>query len=173
MRLLQMIHSAWEYCQVAYCWLLGRNYRCGCGHTAKWKTVMTIHSRKGVYKVPSKNPDHCPRCWAKAAIKCAWCGGTILPGDAITLYAPTKSDFEVPEHAVVYKREPRLQLVGCLGWDCADTGADRAGFWVMPGRVQRVMSPLEEFVARSDGDPMIFNDLTDPRKATSMPDEDT
>lgn len=33
--------------------------------------------------------------------------------------------------------------MGCLRWDCAKTGADRAGFWHPPGKVFRVTTPLE------------------------------
>jgi len=129
-KFLRRLGHAWEKFQALYYRYLGRNYKCGCGHTAKWKTILTIHGHEGVFKAPSKTPAYCPQCWAQAAIKCAWCGGTIVPGDPITLYSPGN--------------------VGCLGWDCADTGADHAGFWVMPGKVQRVMSPLEMFVA-NDG----------------------
>lgn len=171
MQLLQKLGHVWEKFQAFYCRYLGRNYKCGCGHTTKWKTILTIHGHEGVFKAPSKKPDYCPYCWAKAAIKCAWCSDTILPGDAITLYTPREKDFVITPHAVVYQKEPRLQLVGCLGWNCADTGADRSGFWVMPGKVQRVASPFEMLMATGGTDPIIVGDLTDPRESTPIPDE--
>ncbi|MBI1833507.1 MAG: hypothetical protein HYR90_01650 [Candidatus Andersenbacteria bacterium] len=171
MRILRRIGLALQRWQAIFYVYFGRRYICGCGHTAKWKTVLTIHGHSGVYAPQSKKPDWCPECWAKAAIKCAWCGNTILPGDAITLYIPTKEDFQIPEHAVVYKREPQVQLVGCLGWDCAMSGADRAGFWVMPGKVQRVMSPMEKLMANGGLEVVVENDLTDPAQAIPIPDE--
>ena len=81
-------------------------------------------------------------------------------------YAPGEKDFQIPEYAVVYSRKP-LQLVGCLGWDCAESGVDRAGFWVTPGRVERVMSPLEMIF--STGKMVISEDIGDINKAVKMP----
>lgn len=147
----------------------GRNHLCDCGHRSKWKTVLEIDGIKGVFKLP-KNKEYCGKCFAEAAIKCAWCGGTILPGDPITLYTP-KKDFEIPNHAVIYKRVP-LQLVGCLGWDCCQTGGDRAGFWVMPGKVYRVMSPIGMLLAHGNEGAVIIGDLGDISKAIPIK-EDT
>lgn len=78
--------------------------------------------------------DYCLDCIGKMAIQCAWCGDPIFIGDPITLYTP-RGEFKVPEHAVIYNNEP-LQLVGCLSLNCAETGADRAGFW-LPGENTR------------------------------------
>lgn len=153
--------------------------------------MLTIDGHAGVFCALSKTPEYCPECYAKAVIKCAWCGETILPGDPITLYSPgpptelfistkepgeaqqqrQKKDFVVPEHAVIYQREPRLVLVGCLGWDCADTGGDRAGFWVMPGKVQRVATAMEMLLADGGKDIIIVGDLTDPRQAIPIHDK--
>lgn len=191
MQVLRKIGRSLERVQALFYRYFGRNYQCGCGHTAKWKTVLTIHGLTGVFRAPSKPPDYCPECFAKAAIKCAWCGGTILPGDPITLYSPgpptelffstkepgvaqqqrKQEDFVVPEHAVVYQREPRLVLVGCLGWDCADTGADRAGFWVMPGKVKRVATVYEMLMATGGEGSIIIGDLSDSCQAIPIPEE--
>jgi len=35
-------------------------------------------------------PPYCLDCYAKTAIRCAWCGGTIVPDGPITLYSPGK-----------------------------------------------------------------------------------
>lgn len=160
-----------EIAQAMFYRYCGRTYECDCGHTTKWKTLMIINGHQGVYRVPSKKPDYCPQCWAKAGIRCAWCGDIILPGDAVTLYTP-KEGFEIPKYAVVYQHEPYLQLVGCLDWNCA-AAFDRAGFWVMPGKVQRVMSPLEILAAYPDADAIIINDLTDPQQSIPMPNEES
>lgn len=93
-------------------------------------------------KRADKAPPFCRECFIEGAIVCPWCGKPITYGDPITLYTPMKKDFKIPEGAVVFQENP-LQLVGCLRIGCADTGADRAGFWQYPGKVYRVLSPLE------------------------------
>jgi len=102
----------------------------------------------------------CPDCVSKMVIQCAWCTAPIFPGDPITLYTPATEDFVVPDHAVVYRESP-LQLVGCLGWNCADTGGNRAGFWIAgeggKGRVYRVPSPVE--IAFNSGRAVVVGDL--------------
>jgi len=93
---------------------------------------------------PEKNGkvSYCLQCIEAMTIQCAWCGEHILPGEPITLYTPRDKNYTIPEGAVTYSQDP-LRLVGCLRFDCAQTGADRAGFWVPPGQVEPVMSPLE------------------------------
>lgn len=171
MGILDRIGVGWEKVQALYCSFLGRTYHCGCGHSATWKTILTISGDQGVFNLPSTTPDYCPQCWAKAAIKCAWCGEAILPGSPITLNTPTKPDFKIPDYAVVYKRKSFLQLVGCLRLNCADSGADRAGFWVMPGKVQRVQTLLEMLTLNGGRECVMINDLTDIWEATLIPEE--
>ncbi len=163
--------ALWMKIQSLFYLVFGKNYRCDCGHFAKQKTQMTIDGQSSIYTL-GKTHDYCPQCWAKAAIRCAWCGETILPGDPITLYTPCDQNFKPPEYAVIYKKTPRLQLVGCFRRECAETGLDRTGFWMMPGRVQRAASPMEILLHANPTDgPMIFNDLGDPNKAILIPDE--
>ena len=79
---------------------------------------------------------YCPDCMRKMTIKCAWCGGQILFGDRITLYTPISKDFIPPKHAVVYRRYPFLQLVGCLKRECLDNPkTDIAGIWEGHGKI--------------------------------------
>lgn len=167
MRIIKKLRYAWQKLEVRFYHYFGRWYQCGCGHATKWKSPLTIHGHEGVFKARSKTPDWCSECWSKAAIKCAWCGETIVPGDPITLYSPgpptdlffsseepgeaqqrrKQENFIVPDHAVVYREEPQLQLVGCLRIGCVDIFTDRAGFWTMPGKV-RLMTLFEELTAR-------------------------
>lgn len=116
-----------------------------------------------------KRPDYCHECLAKMSVKCAWCGKPILVDDPITLYTPRKKDFKVPEYAVVYRKDP-LQLVGCLRFSCADSGIDRSGFWIKPGRVYRVASPME--MALASDDVVICNDIGDISASIPFPDQD-
>jgi hypothetical protein len=110
--------------------------------------------------------DYCLDCIGKMAIHCAWCGNPIFIADAVTLYTPNDKNFRIPDQAVVHSRDP-LQLVGCLGWNCAMSGADRAGFWVPgdngKGKVHRVPSPLE--IALGTGKEVIVSDVTDMAEA--------
>ena len=64
---------------------------------------------------------------------------------------------------MVYNENP-LQLVGCLRWECASTGADRMGFWVPPGIVHRVPSAIEmcmQAVEKKEEDVIIIIDCLD------------
>jgi hypothetical protein len=112
--------------------------------------------------------DYCFACIADMTIQCAWCAHPIFIGSPVTLYTPSDRHFVVPEHAVVYHQEP-LQLVGCLGWDCALTGADRSGFWIPNdegrGHVYQVVSPLEQAFSRKE--PVIVSNLGDIAEATT------
>ena len=161
----------WGKTQCAFYAVFGRNIMCSCGHKAKRRTVLTINGNSGVFVIGKKR-EYCPQCFAKASIRCAWCGDTIIPGDAITLYTPLDNDFKIPSHAIVYKNTPALQLVGCMGWECAHSGADFAGFWVMPGKVQLAMSPIGMLMAnlsKGDSGPIIVNDVSNPNEAVLVP----
>ncbi len=101
------------------------------------------------------------------AIKCAWCGGVIFIGDPITLYSPRDKDRQMPDYAILHSKEHN-SYVGCLRWECAETGADRAGFWYPPGKIMRVPSPLEmAFRQAQNGEDgvIIVGDLSDPKEA--------
>ncbi len=158
-----------DHAQELFYRLFGKSHVCGCGHKTKKKALLTIHGKKGVYHVTDL--DYCPQCWANAAIKCAWCADTIVPGEAITLKTPAK-DFQVPNHAQIYKKEPRLQLVGCMHCD-PDAIMDRAGFWVMPGKVLRAASPTEIIANGMLGEDEVYtcNNIMDPTQAILIPDE--
>lgn len=141
-----------------------KKIQAGCGHETKEKDRVTAFGEGCETQVPviDGKTDYCHRCLERMAIKCAWCGKAIFIGDPITLYTPIDKDFKAPEYAVVHCNNP-LQLVGCLRWNCAQTGADRAGFWYPPGKVMRVPSPLE--MAMQSGDMVIVEDLSNPREA--------
>jgi hypothetical protein len=135
-----------------------RRIKAGCGHETKIKDKVYAFGKTITTVVPVKDgkTDYCHECLGKMAIRCAWCGEVIFIGEPITLYTPRREDFKIPEHAVAHNKDP-LQLVGCLGWNCAATGADRAGFWYPPGKVFRVPSPAE--IAFSTGETVVTNDL--------------
>ena len=88
------------------------------------------------------SPDYCLDCIGQMSIRCTWCGGAIHVGDPITLYSPV-GEFTPPEYAVVYDGGKKQAFVGCLRWDCAESGVDVCGSWSPPGKVERFPSPLE------------------------------
>ena len=155
-----------------------------CGHQTKKTGEVRANGARYILSLPlwkNGNPDYCIDCIANMSIKCAWCSHPIRVGDPITLYSPgprmdfisseepsevqrvrAQDDFVVPDHAVVYCDDP-LMLVGCLRWDCADSGMDRQGFWFAPGKVHRVLSPIEMLLAGGgDSRAVVVGDLSDP-----------
>jgi predicted RNA-binding Zn-ribbon protein involved in translation (DUF1610 family) len=164
-----MLHFI-ERIRAKYCARFGRTYNCQCGHTAKWKTILTIDGNSGIFTLAGTPPEYCPQCFKKAIIKCAWCGNSITPGSPVTLHIPM-SDFKIPEYAVRYPEGEHIKLVGCMRTTCSDFGMDREGFWIMPGKVQRVLSPLEMLMADDFTESVIVSDPGDMSKAILVPDK--
>jgi hypothetical protein len=110
-----------------------------CGHLTSLQVIVWHGDEAKVTDMSSQDqPEVCGDCLAAMAICCAWCGKAIFIGDPVTLYrAPREKIAELPEGAVSYLPDymeggsrAYITAVGCLGWSCADTGADRAGFWL-------------------------------------------
>ena len=109
-----------------------------CGHKTRKKGFMYNGKSTSIMEMPlasNGHPDYCLECIGKMSIRCAWCGEPITIGAPITLYLPNK-ELKVPNYAVKYGEGDEQALVGCLRWDCADTGADMCGQWMPPGVVQ-------------------------------------
>ncbi len=134
------------------------------GHETLEKDTVTAFGASCKTKIPivDGKTDYCHRCLEKMAIRCAWCGGVIFIGDPITLYSPRDRNRKMPDYAVLHNKEHN-SYVGCLRWNCAESGADRAGFWYPPGQVMRVPSPLE--MAMQNGGMICVSDLSDPKEA--------
>lgn len=145
-------------------WLFRRTIKADCGHRTKIKDWVFAFNEGVITEIPVQNrkAPHCHKCLAQMAIRCAWCGKTIFIGDAVTLYQPEES-YQIPDYAVFYSQDPP-RLVGCLRWECADSGVDRAGFWMPPGEVERVPSPLEMALVTTEP-VVIVNDLTNYKEA--------
>lgn len=108
-----------------------------CGHESLAVKVITIHGKKHMFSWKNlKRVKFCFDCFEKAIVYCAWCGEPIFPDDPITLYSPKDLSYVPKEGSVKYSDNPAT-YVGCLGTKCADTGADRAGFWECPGQVAK------------------------------------
>lgn len=143
-----------------------------CGHRTKRVGRATVFDDRPIFSMPLNDlgsVDYCLDCIGDMSIRCAWCEKIITVGSPVTLYSPKDKDFKIPDHAVVYKKKDPLQLVGCLGWNCAHTGGDRAGFW-MPGNdgkgvVERVPTAWEAVMASGGNSVMIISDLNDRQEA--------
>lgn len=135
-----------------------------CGHRTRRTGKIRAFGQTLIVRMPINEDgsvDYCLDCIGKMTIPCAWCCEPIFIGEPITLYSPYSrrnffsseesseaqkkrggnGSFIIPDGAVVYSHDP-LYLVGCLKWNCADTGADIAGCWLPgkngKGRVQRL-----------------------------------
>lgn len=153
---------------LAFTYPIRRTYTANtCGHRTKKTGRIRAHGERIVMSIPlakNGNPNYCLECIRKMSIRCAWCTHPIHVGDPVTLYLPQDS-FEVPTHAVRY-HENKDHFVGCLRWGCAHSGIDRQGFWVPPGKVERVPSPLEVMLSANNDhecSAVIVNDLSNPR----------
>jgi len=138
-----------------------------CGHMTKKKDDVNAFGESGTITISSFDkgqPEYCHRCLEKMVIRCAWCGNPIFIGDPVTLYSP-KKDYKLPDYAVFYN-EKKKQVVGCLGWDCAETGGDRAGFWIPPGKVHRVKTAFETLIQNPDAKAIISSDISKPDDLT-------
>lgn len=137
-----------------------------CGHlTAKvgWVRAFGDETITEMPNMKDGGVAYCLVCLGQMAIRCAWCKNTIFIGDPVTLYH--NIDGTIPEGATVH--DPvRGSVVGCLGWNCAITGADRAGFWHPDpnnhgrGYVYRMMSPIEQMLV--SGQMVIVEDIAKP-----------
>lgn len=140
-----------------------------CKHSTKLKGRILSTEDDFVMGMPFStdgNPDYCLECIGKMSIQCTWCGKRIRIGKPVTLCAPRdEATFKAPPYAVRY-HEDEKHFVGCLRWECADSGIDRAGFWMPPGLVIRVPSPIETFLAGNLGGDnegvLIIEDLSNP-----------
>jgi hypothetical protein len=137
----------------------------GCGHKTLEKDKVWAFGASDETTIPiiDGKTDYCHRCLEKMAIRCAWCGEVIFIGYPITLYSPRDKDHKMPDYAVLHNGEHN-SYVGCLRWNCAESGADRAGFWYPPGKVYRVPTPIEMCIQnmQNGGDGIIcVRDLTD------------
>lgn len=116
-----------------------------CGHRTKHAGGVSAFG-KTVWLQPPKNDsgstDYCLECIGKMTIRCAWCGEPIFVGEPITLFAPVDV-FDVPEHAVLH-RAGTSEFVGCLRFNCAESGALLAGFWHFGAHGQGSVQLLEQ-----------------------------
>lgn len=144
--------------------LFGKRYTAKkCGHRTRRSGRYAAFGEYRSRRFPlndSGTMDWCLECMGKMTIRCGWCGDPIFVCDPITLYVP-KDPTKMPEYAVRYEENGHVHVVGCLGWGCADSGADRKGFW-MPGedgkgRVARVPSPIEIMFAT--GEAQVVDDV--------------
>lgn len=134
-------------------------FSANCGHQTKIRDSVSVFGEINIISMIPKSGkiEYCHKCLEKMIIKCAWCQRPIFPDHPITLYDFPSENFVAPEHSIIHSKDP-VKLVGCLRPDCADTGMDRAGFWVSPGKVEQIMTAYERI--ESGEKVVIINDLT-------------
>ena len=145
-----------------------KNILADCGHLTKKKDTVTAFDEVRLCEIPLNEDGstlYCHHCLEEMAIQCAWCGLPIFIGDAVTLYSSIDKSEEMPDYAVRYGD---YAYVGCLRWNCVESGADRSGFLIPPGKVQRVLSPLEQCI--QSGEMVIVGDVTDMSQAVLVDD---
>lgn len=134
----------------------------GCGHKTLVVGTIIIEGQKRVFALDGNaQPECCLDCFQKSIINCAHCGFPIVPGEPITLYEMAE-DFVPKEGSRKYGDEYNCHI-GCMRFDCADTGMDRAGFWEYPGMVRRVQNIYETILADPTIKMAICPDLTKDR----------
>ena len=121
-----------------------------CGHQTQVRGLLRSFDEVRSLRVPLNRGQaaYCIDCLGKMTIRCAWCGHSIFVGDPITLYAAGE---EGPgriarSDATAYREDEQDEYgryIGCLRMGCAETSADRSGFWLPPGRVHRVPTAWE------------------------------
>lgn len=153
-------------------WFRKRMTASVCGHKTFVKGSVTAFGQTTRTVMPLKDgrPEYCLDCITDMAVQCAWCTLPIFIGDAVTLYSPREIEYEVPSFAVVYSEVPP-RLVGCLRWDCAQTGADRAGVWlpnsIGKGHVKRMPTVFEQMFGAKVGGSLKLVASSDPSQQES------
>lgn len=133
-----------------------------CGHQTTKRGLTTNKQGETFYiRMPAQEDgsyEYCLSCIGEMSITCCECGKSIDIGDPVTLVSYDKQD-SVSKHATVHTEGGRNSYVCCLRRDCGDP-IFRSGFWMPPGKVQRMASPFE--LCLSSGKPVIISDLGDP-----------
>lgn len=138
-----------------------------CGHRTRLTDVIRRNGEFVIWSTPLEEngkPDYCIDCLAAMSIPCAWCGEPIDVGEPITLYHPSEFD-RVRSDALEYLPEPG-SVIGCLSTRCSDSSADRAGFWMPPGVVERIPTPVE--LSLMSGDAIVVTDVSDSDEAKRL-----
>ncbi len=100
--------------------------------------------------------DQCIYCIQESSVRCAWCGGTILPGEPVTLYTSKQHNVMPSKEALVDENESGdLSYVGCSRCNCATSNADIAGFLGNYKSIIRDKSPYQQVF--ETGKPVVIN----------------
>lgn len=96
---------------------------------------------------PDGTPKLCLHCLGEASIRCAWCGGTILPGDKVTSSPPEKY-FTLPSYAVKHpaSSNEKPEYIGCTHPDCNGTRWEKCGHLGSDGEIHGKKSRLQRIL---------------------------
>lgn len=112
----------------------GKEVHYDCGHSHPGRFAYDLYGTK---LTPNKKgfADHtlCANCrlaeFKKVTIRCALCGGLIMPGEAVALYVHDEKIFDKPERITFVETGKIRQVIGCMDWDCCWSAAAFAGHW--------------------------------------------
>ncbi len=106
-----------------------------CGHITRVKGRVKYYSpiydgveelsREIVLKLDENGEaELCTYCVQQSSIRCTWCGGSILPGEPITLTSPEEAGFMSLNQAISYEGSPdgKLRYIGCIRKQCSKDG---------------------------------------------------
>lgn len=104
-----------------------------CDHLGAKKIEIILYG-ESIFRGETKDarPQLCPNCILEEikqfSIRCAFCGGAILPGEGVALY--NKESEGINKKWGTYVGE---NIIGCLAMDCCPSGGFFAGHWTMQG----------------------------------------
>lgn len=108
-----------------------------CGHLTRRMDVLRAFGDRTVVSI-NGHPEYCHRCLEQAAIQCVFCGKAIFPTETpvtITLHDSLERFKNI--HGIKILQKSPFLIIGCMRATCSDSAANRAGFWVMPGQVEK------------------------------------
>ncbi len=128
-----------------------------CGHIGpKWFVLDTY----GIRTKRFEDSKRCPRCHLERlrtfTIRCAACGHIILPGDGVALY---DTELNKMKYASVAHRIDERTVLGCMRWDCCESGAFFGGNWSEQGFVPQFNGSNVAQEAFRTGRPIIVENI--------------
>ena len=137
-----------------------------------WGRILPLELKKdrilttqGEKTADARCPDCLFRDLKEHAIRCCFCGYTIITGEGVALYH--KSSRGINKEAATYVGE---NVIGCLNWDCCPCGAFFAGHWTANGfqpAFEHGLTVAEE--AMAVGQMVIVDDVNDPSTISHIP----
>ena len=128
-----------------------RSFTALCGHVSPRVGKVHVQGKSFSVSLPlttKKTLDYCLACVELASIRCAWCGGIILPGHAVTNMGPGTHE-QTPSFATHYPLG-QSSVIGCLRWKCAWMSGGPDGFWIVDSHGNGTLDPISNYLDALD-----------------------